>query len=271
MPLLFLDEREASDDIFVEHAHLASSFFIASPDLDPQVFVDSPDLGPQIFVESPDLGPQVFVDSPDLGPEALVDSSDLAPQALIASTNLVSHRRKLTANLVAELQELRFEAIHPFGQRFEAFHATLQPIYTTGKSLLRHRRHLDCGKPLTSTRSRDECLLPAVCHLEDRHIDRRRYHRRSAARNIMIHVRPAAGVSATFDRRRLRAGGASAFAEASADRRGPQRGSRVGVACRSLGGGWSASLAEARGEPAEWGRETAEAAEKFQTSHFFTG
>src|SRR5437867_7002455 len=42
--------------------------------------------------------------------------------------------------------------------------------------------------------------------------------------------------------------GASAFAEASADRRGPQRGSRVGVACRSLGGGWSASLAEARGE-----------------------
>ncbi|PYR32944.1 MAG: hypothetical protein DMF92_00490 [Acidobacteria bacterium] len=247
MPLLFLDEREASDDIFVEHAHLASSFFIASPDLDPQVFVDSPDLspqifvdspdlGPQIFVESPDLGPQVFVDSPDLGPQALVDSSDLAPQALIASTNLVSHRRKLTANLVAELQELRFEAIHPFGQRFEAFHATLQPIYTTGKSLLRHRRHLDCGKPLTSTRSRDECLLPAVCHLEDRHIDRRRYHRRSAARNIMIHVRPAAGVSATFDRSRLRAGGASAFAEASADR-------------GSLGGGWSASLAEARGEP----------------------
>src|SRR5439155_26641494 len=150
MPLLFLDEREASDDIFVEHAHLASSF----------------------FVESPDLGPQVFVDSPDLGPQALVDSSDLAPQALIASTNLVSHRRKLLANLVAELQELRFEAIHPFGQRFEAFHATLQPIYTTGKSLLRHRRHLDCGKPLTSTRSRDECLLPAVCHLEDRHIDR---------------------------------------------------------------------------------------------------
>src|SRR5204863_6141396 len=42
------------------------------------------------------------------------------------------------------------------------------------------------------------------------------------------------------------AAGASAFAEASADRRGPQRGSRVGVACRSLGGGWSASLAEAR-------------------------
>src|SRR5436309_5431224 len=168
MPLLFLDEREASDDIFVEHAHLASSFFIASPDLDPQVFVDSPDLGPQ----------------------ALVDSSDLAPQALIASTNLVSHRRKLTANLVAELQELRFEAIHPFGQRFEAFHATLQPIYTTGKSLPRHRRHLDCGKPLTRTRSRDECLLPAVCHLEDRHIDRRRYHRRSAARNILIHGPP---------------------------------------------------------------------------------
>src|SRR5213083_277422 len=178
MPLLFLDEREASDDIFVEHAHLASSFFIASPDLDPQVFVDSPDLG---------------------------------PQALVASSDLVSHRRKLTANLVAELQELRFEAIHPFGQRFEAFHATLQPIYTTGKSLPRHRRHLDCGKPLTRTRSRDECLLPAVCHLEDRHIDRRRYHRRSAARNIMIHVRPAAGVSATFDRSRLRAGGASAF------------------------------------------------------------
>src|SRR5712691_7797699 len=119
MPLLFLDEREASDDIFVEHAHLTSRFFIASPDL-----------GPQAFIDRPDLGPQAFVDSPNLGPQALVDSSDLAPQALIASTNLGSHRRKLTANLVAELQELRFEAIHPFGQRFEAFHATLQPIYT---------------------------------------------------------------------------------------------------------------------------------------------
>src|SRR2546425_4754820 len=169
MPLLFLDEREASDDIFVEHAHLASSFFIASPDLDPQA-----------FIASPNLGPQAFIDRPDLGPQAFIGSSDLTPEALIASTNLGSHRRKLLANLVAELQELRFEAIHPFGQRFEAFHATLQPIYTTGKSLLRHRRHLDCGKPLTSTRSRDECLLPAVCHLEDRHIDRRRYHRRSA-------------------------------------------------------------------------------------------
>jgi len=174
----------------VEHAHLTSGFF-----------VDSPDLDPQVFVESTNLGPQAFLNSPNLGPQAFIDSSDLTPEALIASTNLGSHRRKLTANLVAELPELRLEASHLFGQRFEAFHATLQPIHTTGKRLLRHERHLDCGKPLTSTRSRDECLLPAVCHFEDRHIDRRRYHRRSAARNIMIHIRPAAGVSATFERR----------------------------------------------------------------------
>src|SRR5712691_3402914 len=127
--LLFLDEREASDDVFVEHAHLTSSFFIASPDLDPQV-----------FVESTNLCPQAFLNSPNLGPQALVDSLDFCRQALIASTNLVSHRRKLTANLVAELQELRLEASHLFGQRFEALQATLQPIYTTGKSLPRHRR-----------------------------------------------------------------------------------------------------------------------------------
>jgi hypothetical protein len=140
--LVFLDEREPSDDVFVEHAHLTSSFFIAGPDVGPQPFIASPDFG--------------------------------------------SHRRKLTANFVAELQELRLEASHLFRQRFEVFHAMLQPIYTTGKSLLRHRRHLDCGKLLTSARSRDESRLPAVCHFEDRHIGRRRYHRRRAARNIVI-------------------------------------------------------------------------------------
>jgi len=193
MPLLFLDEREASDDIFVEHAHLTSRFFIASPDLGPQAFIDRPDLGPQVFVESTNLGPQPFVASPNLGPQAFIGSSDLTPEALIASTNLGSHRRKLTANLVAELQELRLEARNLFGQRFEALQATLQPIYTTGKSLPRHRRHLDCGKLRTSTRSRDDCRLPAVCHFEDRHIDRRRYHRRSAARNITIHNPPGVG------------------------------------------------------------------------------
>jgi hypothetical protein len=34
---------------------------------------------------------------------------------------------------------------------------------------------------------RDEWRLPALCRFEHRDIDRRRYHRRSAARNIMIH------------------------------------------------------------------------------------
>jgi hypothetical protein len=123
IPLLFLDKRQASDDVFVEHAHQTSSFFIASPDLASQALIASPDFASQALIASPDLASQALIDSPDLS----------------------SHRRKLTANLLAELQELRFEAIHSFGQRFEVFHATLQPIYPTGKSLLRHRRHLDCG------------------------------------------------------------------------------------------------------------------------------
>ena len=101
-------------------------------------------------------GPQAFLDSQNLCPQAFIGSSDLTPEALIASTNLGSHRRKLIANLVAELQELRLETRNLFGQRFEALHATLQPIYTTGKSLLRHRRHLDCGKLRTDRRGRND-------------------------------------------------------------------------------------------------------------------
>jgi hypothetical protein len=112
IPLLFMDERQATDDVFVEHAHQTLSFFIASPN----------------------LGPQAFIASLDLNSEAFIDS-----------TNFGSHRRKLTANLLAELQELRLQASNLFGQRFEAFHATLQPIYPTGKSLRRHRRPLECG------------------------------------------------------------------------------------------------------------------------------
>jgi len=87
------------------------------------VFVEHAHQTSSFFIAGPDVGPQPFIASPDLG----------------------SHRRKLTANFLAHLQELRFEAIHPSGQHFEAFHATLQAIYATGKSLLRHRRHLDCG------------------------------------------------------------------------------------------------------------------------------
>lgn len=195
--LVFLDEGQSSDDVFVEHAHQTSSFFIASLDLEPQVFIEPSHLGPQVFIDCPDLEPQVFIershlgpqvpiDRPDLGLQALIDGGDLASQTLVAGTNLRSHRRKLAANLIAKLQELRLETSHLFGQRFEAFHASLQPIYTTGKRLLRHRKHLGCGKLLTNTRSRDGWSLPAVCHFEDRHIGRRRYHRRRAARNIVV-------------------------------------------------------------------------------------
>ena len=119
-PRALLDPRDPLDNVFVQHAHVATRFFIAAAD--------------SSFQPSNHLAKQRVHFTPNI----LVDGSYFRTDAIDSRRYFLPNGRKFNAHVPPELQNLRLECCHASGQELKTFHFSFENFDSADQNCVRH-------------------------------------------------------------------------------------------------------------------------------------